>query len=196
MPIRSRASGRGPTARGDTVLRAAKRAPPAGRSTTPRRPSLDLTGMGTTLTAILFDLRGDAGGPNRAHLVHVGDSRAYLLRGNHISQLSDDPLLDRRAGPRRHADRGRGRRNRSSSTSSRARLGFEREVDVDLVRVPVQSGDQFVLCTDGLSNYVGPDEIARVLNEHGAAETPSRLVALANKRGGDDNITVLVVKIA
>jgi serine/threonine protein phosphatase PrpC len=75
-------------------------------------------------------------------------------------------------------------------------VGFEREVLVDGAAIPVQAGDCYLICSDGLSNYVEGDELARLLTSRFYCDVPRLLVELANDRGGDDNITVVLVHVA
>ena len=75
-------------------------------------------------------------------------------------------------------------------------VGFEREVEVDLVVLPFLMGDCFLICSDGLSNYISEDDLRDCLRKGYFAEVPRRLVAEANSRGGDDNITVVLVYVA
>jgi serine/threonine protein phosphatase PrpC len=148
----------------------------------------DLHGMGTTLTSLWFQ-RG------RAYLAHVGDSRAYLYRDGRVQQLSDDHSWvseQVRAGMMTE-DEAKESKFRHIITRS---VGFEREVQVDGAAIPVQPGDCFVLCSDGLANYLEGDELARVLQSRFYREVPRLLVDLANDRGGDDNITVILVHVA
>lgn len=165
------------------AVRHANRAIHARAESDPR-----LHGMGTTLTGVGFD-------EGHAFLVHVGDSRAYRVRGRNIQQLSDDhtyvgELI--RAGTVRPED--------ASSIPWRHVLmravGVERDVDVDVRAVSARPGDLFVLCSDGLANVVGEDEIRDAMIEGPLSSAPDRLVDLANSRGGPDNITVVVVQIA
>jgi protein phosphatase len=71
-------------------------------------------------------------------------------------------------------------------------IGFERDTDCDLKTVPLSAGDCFLLCSDGMSNYVEHGELERILAMTWYRKLPETLVALANDRGGDDNITVVV----
>lgn len=147
-----------------------------------------LQGMGTTLTTLWF-----YGG--RVYLAHVGDSRAYLFRDGRAQQLSDDHSWvseQVRAGMMTE-DEARDSKFRHIITRS---VGFEREVLVDGAAIPVEFGDCFVLCSDGLSNYVEGDEIGRLLTSRFYRDVPRLLVEMANDRGGDDNITVVVVHVA
>jgi protein phosphatase len=148
----------------------------------------ELSGMGTTLTALLFS-RG------YVHLGHVGDSRAYLYRDGRARQLSEDHSWIQeqvRAGlisPEEAA----ASRFRNIITRS---VGFEPSVEPDLAGLAVQAGDCFVLCSDGLSNYLTVDEIGQVLTGCFYRDVPNLFVDLANERGGDDNVTCLVIYAA
>ena len=148
----------------------------------------ELSGMGTTLTSLWFH-----GG--RAYLAHVGDSRAYLYRNGRVQQLTDDHSWvseQVRAGVMTEAQ---ARDSKFKHIITRS-VGFEREVLVDGAAIGVQPGDCFVLCSDGLSNYVEPPELARVRSARFYRDAPRALVDLANERGGDDNITVVVIHAA
>jgi PPM family protein phosphatase len=147
----------------------------------------ELAGMGTTVTAVLLDGRS-------AFLAHVGDSRCYLLRGGRIQQVSEDHSLVNeqvKAGAIT-ADEAKHSRFKNIITRS---VGFEREVQVDLTAFAVEAGDAIVVCCDGLTNLVEDDEILRISAEAPLADAPARLVALANGRGGDDNITVILIRV-
>lgn len=150
-----------------------------------REPSL--TGMGTTVTAVV--LAGQA-----AFVAHVGDSRCYLARGTRIYQVSEDHSLVNeqvKAGAIT-ADEARHSRFKNIITRS---VGFESDVAVDLIAIEVQPGDRLVVCCDGLSNLVSDEEILEVVQTSQLDDAPQRLIDLANERGGDDNITVVVVHI-
>ena len=75
-------------------------------------------------------------------------------------------------------------------------VGFERDVLVDLLGLELEPGDALVLCSDGLSNLVEDKEILALVDRRAAPTRPQRLIDLANERGGDDNITVIVVALA
>ena len=146
-----------------------------------------LAGMGTTVTSALVVGR-------TAFLAHVGDSRLYLLRGGRIFQLSEDHSLvneQLKAGAITESE-ARSSRFRNIITRS---VGFEEGVLVDVVGFDVEKGDVLVLCSDGLSNLVSDSEILEIASRVQLWEAPERLVALTNERGGDDNITVIVVKV-
>jgi protein phosphatase len=148
----------------------------------------ELAGMGTTVTAVLVDGR-------TAYVAHVGDSRCYLLREGRIYQVSEDHSLvneQLKAGAI-SADEARHSRFRNIITRS---VGFEQHVVVDLMGLELQPGDGLVVCCDGLSNLVDDAEILSIAGESPIDLAPGRLVALANDRGGDDNITVIVIRVA
>ncbi len=150
-----------------------------------RDPSLE--GMGTTMTLLVID--GDV-----ATLAHVGDSRAYLLRQDELSQLTEDhtvaaeyvamgQLSPEEAGshPQRHM-----------LTKT---LGLTRFVNVDEYKIDLSRGDRILLCSDGLTEMVDDMTIARTLSSGSPDEVVWKLVELANEAGGVDNITVVVVEV-
>ena len=147
-----------------------------------------LRGMGTTLTAMLFD-------SGKMHVVHAGDSRCYLFRDNSVRQITDDHswIAEQvRSGNLTEAE-AKASRYRHVITRS---VGFERDVEADARTVAVEAGDCFLLCSDGLSNYVDNAELERILATTWFRRAPQYLVDLANQRGGDDNVTVVVVMVA
>ncbi|MGZ4212691.1 MAG: PP2C family protein-serine/threonine phosphatase [Actinomycetota bacterium] len=149
-------------------------------------------GMGTTVTAMTLSGR-------EAIIAHVGDSRAYLVRGGHCTQLTSDHsraaemVRMKLITPEQAATHP----NRSMLTRS---LGATPSVQIDLVRQGVDDKDVLVLCSDGLWDTVSRAEIADVSGAIGHAfptpnEAAEHLIDLALKRGAPDNITVLVVRI-
>jgi protein phosphatase len=170
-----------------TILRAAARA--AGRriyDTAQGDPNL--SGMGTTLTALLIHR-------DRAHLAHVGDSRAFLIRDGVAVQLTEDHswIAEQVRAGLITEDEAKESRFRHIITRS---VGFEPDVAVDLLGLAVQAGDCFLLCSDGMSNHVTAEEIGRLVVSTWYAKVPELLVELANDRGGDDNISVVLVLAA
>jgi protein phosphatase len=148
----------------------------------------ELRGMGTTLTAMLVH-----GG--RAHVVHAGDSRCYVFRDGQLRQLTEDHSWiaeQLRAGSISEAE-ARSSKFRHVITKS---IGFEREIEADTKSVPVSAGDCFLLCSDGMSNHVEHGELERIVAMTWYRRLPATLVELANSRGGDDNITVVVGLVA
>jgi protein phosphatase len=150
------------------------------------KQSNELEGMGTTLTALRF-----AG--SQVGLVHVGDSRAYLLRNNLLAQITHDDtyvqyLVDSgRLTPDEAKDHPR------KSVILRALLGSEVEPDVSIREA--RSGDRYLLCSDGLSDVVSTETIAETLQIEDPQECADRLVELALRGGGPDNVTVIVADV-
>jgi protein phosphatase len=148
----------------------------------------ELRGMGTTLTALLVHA-------GKAHVVHAGDSRCYMFRDGQLRQLTDDHSWiaeQLKSGSITEAE-AKSSKFRHVITKS---IGFEREIDADLKSVPVSPGDCFVLCSDGMSNYIEHGELERIVAMTWYRRLPQQLIQLANDRGGDDNITVVVGLVA
>jgi serine/threonine protein phosphatase PrpC len=144
-----------------------------------------LQGMGTTATVAAVD-------GSTAFIAHVGDSRCYLVRNKRIYQITEDHSLvneQLKAGAMT-AEEARNSRFKNIITRS---VGFEEDVQVDTVALAMEAGDRLVLCSDGLTNLAKDEEILEVVSKVTVEEAPEILVDLANARGGDDNITVVVV---
>lgn len=145
-------------------------------------------GMGTTLTSLLLH-------KDRATICHVGDSRAYLHRNGQTRQLTDDHswIAEQiRAGL---VDPNDVIATRFRNIITRS-VGFEPTVDPDLLTMPIEVGDCFLMCSDGMSNYFSVEEIGNILSTRFYAEACKTLVDTANERGGDDNITVIAVYLS
>jgi protein phosphatase len=143
----------------------------------------DLQGMGTTVTALMC--RAD-----RAFIAHVGDSRCYLQRRDRIIQITDDHSLVNEQIKAGLLTREQARQSRLKNIITRS-VGFEKDVAVDTFALPLQVGDRFLMCSDGLANFVDDTEIGIALATMPLAEVPKAMIDLANERGGDDNITVV-----
>jgi serine/threonine protein phosphatase PrpC len=148
------------------------------------------SGMGTTLTALRLSARNE-----RAELVHVGDSRAYLLREGRLEQVTVDHSLvgemvrEGKLTPAQAFD------HPARSILTRA-LGTEPGVKLDRAELDLRAGDALLLCSDGLSSAVPDATITRLLEGGTARDATRRLVREAKNRGGHDNITVVVVRLA
>ena len=154
-------------------------------STSQAKP--ELAGMGTTLVSVLV-LEG------RVALAHVGDSRAYLVRGGRIRQLTDDHSVVGELLRRREISEDAAREHPHRHVLTRA-LGVRPVVEPDLAELSPEPDDVFVLCSDGLTAHVEDDEISEhVVHTADPDACVETLVDLANARGGDDNITVLVLR--
>lgn len=148
-----------------------------------------LTGMGTTLTAML------AIGGNHLLIGHVGDSRAYLLRAGTLHRQTDDHSLVEEL-----VREGRLTPEQAESHPQRAivtrALGVIDEIEVDLYEVTVKAGDRVVLCSDGLTTMVRERDIERLAGGEGDPQhLADALVAAANDAGGEDNTTVVVIDV-
>jgi len=143
-----------------------------------------LQGMGTTLTGLF--VYGD-----RGYIVHVGDSRAFVLRGGTCRQLTNDHswLNEQVQAGMLTEEEARDSDLKHIITRS---VGFERHVEADIVPINLALGDAFLICSDGLSNYIEAEELAELARDHWYSDLPRICTDLANKRGGDDNITVVV----
>jgi PPM family protein phosphatase len=146
-----------------------------------------LAGMGTTVIALLVK---DA----HVFFAHVGDSRAYLIRGDLIQQISEDHSLVNEQIKAGMITPDEAKHSRYKNIITRS-VGFEEEVQVDVMGLVSEPGDSFVLCSDGLANMLEDKEMLEVVRSTKIEEVPQRLVDLANERGGDDNITVIIVQI-
>ncbi len=148
--------------------------------------NIEQTGMGTTLTAMVLD--GDTG-----HFVHIGDSRAYLLRDGSLQQLSDDhSLVGEMVREGRLTER-EAQVHPHRSILSRA-LGTEQAALIDEFEVELVPGDVILLCSDGLSGPVNADAIKKALGRDDPHDAAKKLIAEARKHGGPDNITAVVLR--
>ncbi len=145
-------------------------------------------GMGATLTAAWID-------GTKLSIAHVGDSRAYLLRGGDLLQLTRDHSLVAEQVRRGMLTIAEAEESEMQSVLLRA-LGAQREIEVDAEEHTLFPRDVLLLCSDGLTRVVTEPEIAGVLQaETDPVRGAEELVALANERGGPDNITVVVVRL-
>jgi serine/threonine protein phosphatase PrpC len=148
----------------------------------------DQHGMGATLTAVWID-------GAKLSIAHVGDSRAYLLRGGTLLQLTRDHSLVAEQVRRGILTAAEAEESDMQSVLLRA-LGAQAEIEVDAEEHTLFPRDVLLLCSDGLTRVVTEPEIAGTLqSETDPAQAAEKLVAMANERGGPDNITVLVVRL-
>ena len=168
---------------GDRVARANR----AIREEVARQP--DLEGMGTTLT--LVELAPDG----VARFGHVGDSRAYLFRNGELRQLTVDHTVAAEYVAMGQLSAAEADDHPQSHMLTRC-LGLTRFVNVDEFDLELEPGDRILLCSDGLNSMVGPEGIGKGLTEGTADEAAWKLVEAANKAGGHDNISVIVIDVA
>ncbi|MCP2326118.1 protein phosphatase [Hamadaea flava] len=152
------------------------------RDTVDANPHLE--GMGTTLTAMLFT-------GTKIGLVHIGDSRAYLLRDNEFAQITKDDTYVQML-----VDEGRISAEEASSHPQRSLLTRAmdgRDVEPEYSVRQVLPGDRYLICSDGLSGVVSAETIGETMREYvDPSQCVDRLIALALRGGGPDNITVIV----
>ncbi|UED85260.1 PP2C family protein-serine/threonine phosphatase [Streptomyces profundus] len=147
-----------------------------------------LDGMGTTLTALLWT-------GQRLGVVHVGDSRAYLLRDGQLTQITQDHTWVQRL-----VDEGRITEEEATTHPQRSllmrALGSADRVEADLSIREVRPGDRYLLCSDGLSGVVSAETLRDTLNTQSAPQdTVSELIELALRGGGPDNITCIIADV-
>src|ERR1044072_6117311 len=147
-------------------------------------------GMGTTITAAIVNAAGEEVG-----IGHVGDSRAYRLRGGKIERLTRDHSLVEEMRRKGQITEAQAEDHPQRSIITRA-LGPEPDVEVDVQSVAAAPGDVFLLCSDGLTTMLDDDRIARLLAGASSLDAAVRaLVDEANRAGGRDNITALAFRL-
>jgi protein phosphatase len=148
-------------------------------------------GMGTTVTAALVDARSGT-----VAIGHVGDSRAYLLRDSALEQLTTDHSLVAELVQSGVLTPEEAERHPQRSAITRA-LGTEPSVDVETLTVEGRPGDLYLVCSDGVPVMLADDEILAAIDGSGRDPEPAAeaLVAAANVRGGEDNITVVLFEL-
>lgn len=145
-------------------------------------------GMGTTFVCL-------AVGGNKAVIGHVGDSRVYLVRHGQCHRLTEDHTLVAAQLKAGTITKEQAATSQYRNVITRA-VGIQESVQVDTLIVDLVPGDLFILCSDGLHGYVEDEEMSPLVASVGAQELPKKLVDTANERGGKDNITAVVVKVA
>ena len=148
----------------------------------------EYAGMGTTIVSVLT--LGD-----HVVLAHVGDSRIYRVRGEEIAQISRDHSLIQQQIDRGIISREEAQESQYRHLITRA-LGLKESTEVDVEEHPVLPGDTFLLCSDGLSDLVEDEEMLATVVQHpdDLERACQALVDRANKKGGDDNVTVMLIR--
>jgi protein phosphatase len=148
---------------------------------------LSLRGMATTCTAFVF-WKGEG------FLSHIGDSRAYLLRNRELRQLSEDHTLVNELIREGIISREEGRKHPNRNIILKA-VGTTRDITPDTSHIALENEDTVLLCSDGLHGCVSDEEISFVLLGQPMEEAGRRLIELALKKGGSDNITVVILRV-
>jgi serine/threonine protein phosphatase PrpC len=147
----------------------------------------DRRGMGTTLCMLLVAGR-------RGFIGHVGDSRIYLLRTGQVHQLTEDHSLVNELIKRGRLKPGDVFDSPYKNAVTRA-VGVYESVEVDTLDFDILPGDNYLLCSDGLSCYLDNETTRHILGADNVKEIPDRFIELANNAGGKDNITSVVVRV-
>ena len=145
----------------------------------------DYAGMGTTI--IVFFVMDST-----AFIAHVGDSRAYVINGMYVFQLTRDHTMVQALVDQGKLSASEAKAHPEKNIITRA-LGVHASVDIDYMETKLSPDDVILLCTDGLYSYVEPEEIKEICLKEGVENATDMLIELANKRGGSDNITVVAL---
>ncbi len=148
----------------------------------------ELRGMGTTLTVLAFD-------NDHALIAHIGDTRIYCLRGKIFHQLTTDHSLVNEQVLAGAMTKEEARTSTLRNIITRA-IGHDESVSPDFFTFSIEENDVFLLCTDGLNNMLSDTEIASIIETFEPDIAIDKLIDEANRNGGDDNISVILVKIA
>lgn len=143
-----------------------------------------LTGMGTTVVAVLIK-------NNIAHILHAGDSRAYIIADNNIRQLTKDHSYVQDMVDMGQLTSEEAKRHPKKNIITRA-IGIEKNIDVEYTNIAFNKNDILLICTDGLTNHVDDNEIFKIIQE-GADGACDKLIAKAKSLGGSDNITIVLI---
>jgi serine/threonine protein phosphatase PrpC len=150
-------------------------------------PEVESKGMGTTLSMMLVCGR-------YAFVVHVGDSRVYLIRNGQMHQLTEDHSLVSEMLRQGILSKDNAESYPFANFVTRA-VGIQPEVEPDILHIELMDGDTYLLCSDGLTKHAGPSELLAAIQANDIEQLPDVLIFMANEAGGDDNITALVVGV-
>ncbi len=148
----------------------------------------DLNGMGTTLTVIWEDKR-------RILLGHVGDSRAYRVRGGRIEQVSQDHSMVAELVRDGLITQEEALVHPYRNIITRA-LGVDAEVTADIISMNKRKGDKYLICSDGLSEYVRENEMLEILASMPMSEAADTMLSMALDGGGHDNISLVIAEVS
>lgn len=145
----------------------------------------DLQGMGTTVVAVIVR-------DKTAFIAHAGDSRAYIVSGETIQQITTDHSLVQNMVDRGEITAEQAQHHPKKNLITRA-VGAEKRIDIDFSEIDLNDNETLILCTDGLSNFVTNKEMIDDIKDGQYYAFADRLVKRANKNGGGDNITVVAI---
>ena len=147
----------------------------------------DLLGMGTTLTAL--HIAGEV-----VELLHVGDSRCYAFSGGKLTQLSHDHTVIQELVDQGRISLEEAINHPQRSLLTQALTGSS-EIEPVLQIYPIKLGDQFLLCSDGLTTVLSDFEIAKIANSYSGEELVENLIAETHAKGAPDNVTVIWAEV-
>lgn len=145
----------------------------------------DLQGMGTTVIAVIVR-------DNIAFIAHAGDSRAYIVDGDVVKQITTDHSLVQNLIDRGEITQEQAQHHPKKNLITRA-VGVDKQIVVDFSETEINDNETLILCTDGLSNFVTNEEMVEDIKDGQYYAFADRLVKRANKNGGGDNITVVAI---
>ncbi|MEL7646957.1 MAG: Stp1/IreP family PP2C-type Ser/Thr phosphatase [Sedimentibacter sp.] len=149
--------------------------------------SEECSGMGTTITMAVIDMD-----LKTAYIGNVGDSRAYVIKDNSITQITDDHTYVNELLKDGRITRTEAKSHPKRNVITRA-VGSEETVQADIFEIEVSDSDIVLLCTDGLTTHLSDDKILETIMEYGTSESVQKLIKMANDNGGTDNITIIIV---
>ena len=153
--------------------------------------SPNLRGMGTTVVGLLIREK-------KGYIANVGDSRAYLIRGSEIHQLTVDHSLVTEQLQAGFITPAEVKNHRLKNIITRS-VGFQDDVEIDLMVRDLEEGDRFLLCSDGLTNMISNEEIVKIASRSKAPNPKvvcEKLIEQANRKGGDDNVSAIFVAVS
>lgn len=145
-----------------------------------------LKGMGTTIVAALVK-------NNEVCIAHVGDSRAYIIRGNSIEQITKDHSLVQEMLDKGQITKEEYEHNPIKNIITRA-MGVDEDIDIEFDYIYLNDGDALLLCTDGLSGMVNDSKLLEIYQNTEFDKLAEEYISEANNNGGSDNITVVIMK--
>ena len=146
---------------------------------------VSLAGMGTTCEFVFVK-------DTTVHVVHVGDSRTYSIRGGKIKQLTEDHSVVQEMVRRGELTYEEAQRHPNKNFITRA-LGIKTSVRLDYIEASFMYGDVLLICSDGLSNHVTTGEMVKICHENRGEDLVNKLIDSAKAAGGSDNITATVI---
>jgi len=147
----------------------------------------EFSGMGTTITMAVVDLELKI-----AYIGNVGDSRAYIIKDDKITQITEDHTYVHELVKDGKITLEEAKHHPKRNVITRA-VGTEEHVHVDIFEIELFDNDVILLCTDGLTTHLTDDRILSTIREYGCSESVQKLIKFANDNGGTDNITIIIV---